>query len=236
MTSLVDRLRDNSTLAICPFDRRSPEYWSTPNDKPCKFCGSEPDGPDKCTGADTRVMAEAADRIEELEREIALLRNADRPEFDSTDGAHPAWWRGCDHGYAKGLERCARIAEREYKRHCTGSGFDSQPARSTAYSILETIRALADSSQDANNGTDRRDFINGKLNEIVSTKGAHLEYMGESQWFLSFQHEDGTETAIWFTSRNLRNPFWEIRPAVSLSDSSPTLFQEQKDNDGKEEG
>jgi len=23
---------------------------------------------------------------------------ADNPEFDATDGAHPAWWRGCDHG------------------------------------------------------------------------------------------------------------------------------------------
>lgn len=22
----------------------------------------------------------------------------DDPEMDGTDGAHPAWWRGCDHG------------------------------------------------------------------------------------------------------------------------------------------
>jgi len=22
----------------------------------------------------------------------------DNPEFDGTDGAHPAWWRGCDDG------------------------------------------------------------------------------------------------------------------------------------------
>jgi len=24
--------------------------------------------------------------------------NCDNPEWDSTDFAHPAWWRGCDHG------------------------------------------------------------------------------------------------------------------------------------------
>ncbi len=81
---------------------------------------------------------------------------------------------------------------------------------------------------------DRREFVNGKLDEIVSTKGAHLEHMGDSRWFLSFQHDDGTETALWFSSRNLRNPFWEIRAAVSLSDSTPTLLQGQKDNAGKE--
>lgn len=22
----------------------------------------------------------------------------DDPDFDGTDGAHPAWWRGCEHG------------------------------------------------------------------------------------------------------------------------------------------
>lgn len=27
----------------------------------------------------------------------------DDPMLDGTDGAHPAWWRGCDHGYAKGI-------------------------------------------------------------------------------------------------------------------------------------
>lgn len=41
------------------------------------------------------------------------------------------------------LEEAEKIAEREYKRHCTGSGFDSQPARATAHSILEAIRSLA---------------------------------------------------------------------------------------------
>lgn len=64
---LVARLREQGTLAVCPYDRRSPDYWTAPNDKPCPMCGGEPEGPDKCTGADLRVMADAADRIEALE-------------------------------------------------------------------------------------------------------------------------------------------------------------------------
>lgn len=74
MSDIVERLKDNSTLVICPFDRKSPEYWSTPNDQPCKFCGGEPDGPDKCTGADTRIMGEAANEITALRSELASLK------------------------------------------------------------------------------------------------------------------------------------------------------------------
>lgn len=67
MDDIKSRLRDNSALVVCPFDKRSPDYYTTPNDKPCKFCGSEPEGPDKCTGADLRIMSEAAAYIERLE-------------------------------------------------------------------------------------------------------------------------------------------------------------------------
>ena len=60
--------------------------------------------------------------------------------------------------------------------------------------------------------SDRVDFTEkGTLDEIVSSRGAHLECMGGSRWFLSFQHADGTETAVWFSSRELRKPFWEKR-------------------------
>lgn len=59
---------------------------------------------------------------------------------------------------------------------------------------------------------DRVDFTEkGTLDEIVSTRGAHIECMGGANWFLEFQHEDGTSTALWFTSRSLCKPFWEKR-------------------------
>lgn len=35
----------------------------------------------------------------------------DDPFFDTTDGAHPAWWRGCDHGFKKGLEMWQRALD-----------------------------------------------------------------------------------------------------------------------------
>jgi len=76
MTDILDRLRSNATLVVCPFDKRSPDYYSTPNDKPCKFCGSEPEGPDKCTGADLRIMEEAADEIATLRAEVSRLKDA----------------------------------------------------------------------------------------------------------------------------------------------------------------
>lgn len=86
MSDLVKRLRDNEPLVICPYDRKSPEYWTTPNDAPCKFCGGLPEGPDKCTGADTRIFAEAADRIEALEAENKALREALECLVDEQNG------------------------------------------------------------------------------------------------------------------------------------------------------
>lgn len=77
-TTLAQRLRAQGTLSVCPYDRRSPDYRTAPNDKPCPVCGGEPEGPDKCTGADLRVMAEAADRIEADASTIARLTAANK--------------------------------------------------------------------------------------------------------------------------------------------------------------
>lgn len=51
----------------------------------------------------------------------------------------------------------------------------------------------------------------GRLDEVVASRGAHLEHMGGNSWFLSLLHADGTETAIWFDSKDLKKPFWEKR-------------------------
>jgi len=70
---LVKRLLSNEPLPICPFDRRSPEYFTTREDEPCKFCGQEntAEGPDKCRGADTRLLKEAADALTSLSARLA---------------------------------------------------------------------------------------------------------------------------------------------------------------------
>jgi hypothetical protein len=59
---------------------------------------------------------------------------------------------------------------------------------------------------------DRVDFTDkGTLDEVVCSAGAHLECMGGNRWVLEFQHADGTSTAFWFGSKDLRKPFWETR-------------------------
>jgi len=93
---LVARLRSNELLPVCPYDPRSPEYWTAPDDAPCRICGQEntTEGPDKCRGADTRCMAEAADAIAKLEAERTWQPIETAPK-DGTDilgiimGCHP---------------------------------------------------------------------------------------------------------------------------------------------------
>lgn len=68
MSDIVERLRSSEPLPVCPYDKLSPHYLTAPDDKPCPFCGQEntSEGPDKCRGADTRIMGEAANEIERL--------------------------------------------------------------------------------------------------------------------------------------------------------------------------
>ena len=58
---------------------------------------------------------------------------------------------------------------------------------------------------------DRVTFDDGCLDEGVGSRRAHLERLGRSRWFLVIGHDDGTETAIWFKSKDLKKPFYERR-------------------------
>jgi len=81
---LLERLR--STLPVCPFDRRSPDYHRTSPEKPCHVCGGTEEV-DRCRGADTRCMSEAADLIE---AQAAALAEAQRRNSDLADLAQTA--------------------------------------------------------------------------------------------------------------------------------------------------
>ena len=95
---LVRRLESNAPLPICPYDRRSPEYWTTNDTDPCRFCGTknEEGAPDLCRGADTRLFTEAAACIREMV-EWRPIETAPRDGSAILIAPHMdvAWW---DHG------------------------------------------------------------------------------------------------------------------------------------------
>lgn len=79
------------TLPVCPFDSRSPDYWTTPDDKPCHVCGGT-EAMDKCRGADLRCLDEAADVITRLAN--ALEARAARALSGPHEAAAPLEARG----------------------------------------------------------------------------------------------------------------------------------------------
>lgn len=44
----------------------------------------------------------------------------------------------------------------------------------------------------------RVEYVKGKLDEVVTDGGAHLEHMGGKRWFLSMWRADGSEFCVWF--------------------------------------
>lgn len=69
----------------------------------------------------------------------------------------------------------------------------------------------ADWASPIKGSNDRVTFEAGRLDEVCGSRGAHLEHMDGDRWFLLIGHDDGTETAIWFSSRDLKKPFYERR-------------------------
>lgn len=67
---------------------------------------------------------------------------------------------------------------------------------------------------------ERMEFQGGKLDEIYVAGGAHLESMGGDDWFLEFFKEDGTSIAIWFHSKSLTKPNFEMRRAATKEPSN----------------
>lgn len=67
--------RMGQPLPVCPYDRRSPDYLTAPDDKPCIVCGSENEAgaPDLCRGADTRIYDRAAALLRSLAAKNAEL-------------------------------------------------------------------------------------------------------------------------------------------------------------------
>lgn len=51
----------------------------------------------------------------------------------------------------------------------------------------------------------------GRLDEVVTTGGAHLERIGKRRWFLEMQRADGSSVCLWFRGEM----GFEERPAAT---------------------
>jgi len=94
MADLIERLRAKRGMAICPYDQRSPDYYTTNDTDPCKFCGTknEEGAPDLCKGVDMRVMDEAASEVESLTAQVAVMGEALEPFDDFADNVDDVGW------------------------------------------------------------------------------------------------------------------------------------------------
>jgi|GEM_PF-5343402 len=74
---------------------------------------SHQNGIDVCRERDdlTTRLAAAESRLAEVEAENVRLVKVDFPELDATDAAHPAWWRGHDHGAESICREALRILD-----------------------------------------------------------------------------------------------------------------------------
>lgn len=63
---------------------------------------------------------------------------------------------------------------------------------------------------------DRVMFEGNELEEVFGSGYAHLERTAKNRWCLIVGHNDGSQTAIWFKSKDLRDPFWERRPSPAI--------------------
>ena len=49
--------------------------------------------------------------------------------------------------------------------------------------------------------SERTEWVDGKLDEVVTEGGAHLEHMGGKRWFLSCRRRDGSEFCAWIEGK-----------------------------------
>lgn len=81
MSDLIARLK--KPLPVCPFDRRSPHYFTEhQNGEPCFVCGTTQTSVDMCRMADTSIMDEAAAEIERLLARLGTVERGVRLALD----------------------------------------------------------------------------------------------------------------------------------------------------------
>jgi hypothetical protein len=80
--------------------------------------------------------------IEKLKLEVYELKSLDNPDMDATDFAHPAWWRGCDHGVEKAINAVHGWLEDDYT---IGSGSYQYSPMQNACNQIVALKSERDS-------------------------------------------------------------------------------------------
>jgi hypothetical protein len=97
---------------------------------------------------DPALSPSAAKQLDKLST-LALEQLADDdPSLDATDGAHPAWWRGHDHGVAAALGMVERVIAGE---RITGAQERLQGVLNAIYGDRQALSALYEQWSSASN-------------------------------------------------------------------------------------
>jgi len=120
-----------------------------------------------------KLMDQAAEEIEKLRKLY------DDPQWDATDAAHPAWWRGEDYGACQAAKLIADVLSG--KNDCTGRM--NEPVETMRDSVFE-LKKKCESLQRRNDvqaktihgyqtGNERKNLLN-RINELFIKIGIIL--------------------------------------------------------------
>jgi len=149
-----------------------------------------------------RELAEARAEIEQLQQANNRLVRVDFPELDCTDAAHPAWWRGHDHGAESICREAARILDGgEIHGSC------AEPWETVRKRIAE-LKAQAAAFDDATLLTPEAvmELLPGNVEDYGGSMGGdYSSAVGKIGWgwYLSEDPDVGHEFWLQVSSRNV---------------------------------
>lgn len=132
--------------------------------------------------ADHNTLVNVRRQLEEVKKERDALRSADNPEWDATDAAHPAWWRGHDHT----AKVFCQLVNEILNGKDVSAGLSGEPWQTTKMRIAQLRDKLAES-----------EAVVAELREaFVNFRSLGGDYSGDSpEFFVRFHDKHSTMRA-----------------------------------------
>ena len=83
--------------------------------------------------------------------------------------------------------------------------------------------------------SNRVEYDDNELDEVVTDAGMHFERMSNKGWFLSGQRSDGSEIAIWIRGKVILVEEWPAPPAA-MKDKDTACLDSQRAPDAGRRG